>query len=128
VVGPFEHWYFFSETFSSLHALMDMTEQTVKTGGSSKQTQGNAALSVKPPATEQDIRSVLLQDVLELTARLEDATSEFEAVAGQIPSGLPHPDGVQRIKNASSKLSSARNELMKAHRRLNEHFGPDGIG
>ena len=82
---------------------------------------------MKPPATERDIRSVLLQDVLELTARFTEATGEFEAVTGQIPSGLPHPDGVQRIKNASNKLSTARNELMKAHRRLNEHVGPKGI-
>jgi hypothetical protein len=64
----------------------------------------------------------LLQDVLELTARVEEATRQFNAVM-QIPSGLPHPDGVQRIKNASSKLSIARNELMKAHSRLDEHLG-----
>ena len=76
----------------------------------------------RAPATDQQIRATLLQDVIELTARNEQATEEFEAVTGQIPSGLPHPDGVQRIKNASSKLSTARNELMKAHRRLNEHF------
>jgi hypothetical protein len=75
----------------------------------------------KPPATNQQIRSTLLRDVLELTARTEEATKEFEAVTGQIPSGLPHPDGVQRIKNASAKLSVARNELIKAHRRLDEH-------
>ena len=74
----------------------------------------------KPPATEQQVRNVLLQDVLELTARVEEATRQFNA-AMQIPSGLPHPDGVQRIKNASSKLSIARNELMKAHSRLEEH-------
>jgi hypothetical protein len=74
----------------------------------------------KPPATEQQILSTLLEDVIELTARTEQATEEFEAVTGQVPSGLPHPDGVQRIKNASSKLSVARNELMKAHRRLND--------
>ena len=76
----------------------------------------------KPPATEQQIRSILLQDLIELTARTEQATEEFEAVM-QIPSGLPHPDGVQRVKNASAKLSIARKELMKAHRRLDEHCG-----
>jgi hypothetical protein len=85
----------------------------------------------KPPATEQQIRSTLLQDVLELTARTEEATKEFEAVMGQIPSGLPHPDGTQRIKNASAKWSIARKELMKAHCRLNEHsgrgFAPDDL-
>ena len=76
----------------------------------------------KPPATEQQVRSTLLQDVLELTARVEEATQQFNAVM-KISSGLPHPDGVQRIKNASSKLSIARNELMKAHTRLEEHLG-----
>ena len=76
----------------------------------------------KPPATEQQIRATLLQDIIELTARNEQALEEFEAVAGQIPSGLPHPDGVQRIKNASAKLATARQELMKAHRRLDEHI------
>ena len=39
----------------------------------------------KPPATDQQIRSVLLQDVLELTARFTDASREFEVVTGQIP-------------------------------------------
>ena len=76
----------------------------------------------KPPATDHQVRSTLLQDVIELTARTEEAIKEFEAVTGKIPSNLPHPDGVQRIKNASNKLSTARNELMKAHRRLNEHI------
>jgi hypothetical protein len=74
----------------------------------------------KSPATEQQIRGTSLQDVIELTARTEEATKEFEAAMGQTPSGLPHPDGTQRIKNASAKLSIARNELMKAHRRLDE--------
>jgi hypothetical protein len=77
----------------------------------------------KPPATQQQILNTLLQDVIELTARTEQATEEFEDLMGQIPSGLPHPDGTQRIKNASAKLSIARNELMKAQRRLNDHSG-----
>lgn len=76
----------------------------------------------KPPATDQQIRATLLQDVIELTARHEKALEEFEAVTGQIPSGLPHPDGVQRIKNASAKLATARQELIKAHRHLDEHI------
>jgi hypothetical protein len=75
----------------------------------------------KPPATEQQVRTTLLQDVLEMTARVEEATRQFNDFM-QIPSGLPHPDGVQRIKDASHKLSIARNELMKAHSRLNEHI------
>lgn len=76
----------------------------------------------KPPATDQQIRATMLQDIIELTARNEQAIEEFEAATEQIPSGLPHPDGVQRIKNASAKLAIARQELMGAHRRLDEHF------
>jgi hypothetical protein len=81
----------------------------------------------KPPATEEQILSTLLQDVIELTARTEQATEEFEAIMGQIPTGLPHPDGTQRIKNASAKLSIARQELMKAHRRLDEYVSSGNV-
>ena len=77
----------------------------------------------KPPATEQQIRTTLFQDVFEATARNNEATREFEAVMGQFPSGLPHPDGAQRIKNASSSLTVARKEKMKAHDRLNDYLG-----
>ena len=62
----------------------------------------------EPPATGQQIRGTLLQDVFELTARTNEATREFEAVMGQIPSGLPYPDGTQQIKDVSSRLSTAR--------------------
>jgi len=68
----------FCETSLPLKALFAMTEETLKTGGSDKQPHWNAALSVKPPATEQQICSTSLQDVLELTARFDDATSEFD--------------------------------------------------
>ena len=77
----------------------------------------------RPPATDQQIRDILLQDVVERTAQNEQAIEEFEAIAGKIPSGIPHPDGVQRIKNASAKLATTRQELMKAHRRLDDHIG-----
>jgi len=82
----------------------------------------NARINPKPPATDQQIRSTLLQDILELTARIDAASAEFDEVMRQIPSDLPHPDGVLRIKNVSAKLSTARQELMKAHRRLDEHL------
>ena len=39
---------------------------------------------------------------------------------GQIPSGFPHPDGSQRIHNASRDLSTARKDLMRAHTRLDD--------
>ena len=39
---------------------------------------------------------------------------------GDIPSGLPHPDGSLRIQNAAHALAAARNEVMRAHSRLDE--------
>jgi len=39
----------------------------------------------KPPATDQQIRSTLLQDILELSARIDAAFSEFDEVMRQIP-------------------------------------------
>jgi hypothetical protein len=49
-------------------------------------------------------------------------TREFEAVMGQFPSGLPYPAGAKRIKNASSKLSAARERMVTAHHRLNDYL------
>jgi hypothetical protein len=74
----------------------------------------------------QDIRATLFQNVIEATARNNEAFGEFQAVMGQFPSGLPHPDGVQHINNASHRLAVARKEKMKAHVRLNDYLG-DGI-
>src|ERR1700751_1992782 len=82
----------------------------------------NARTVPKPAPTDQQIRSTLLQDISELTAQIDQAYAEFEEVMRQIPSDLPYPDGVQRMKNVSAKLSPARQELMKAHRRLDEHL------
>jgi hypothetical protein len=75
------------------------------------------------PLALEDTRDILLQAVFEATARNNEAFGEFQAVMGQFPSGLPHPDGVQRIKNASHKLSITRKEKMKADDRLNDYLG-----
>ena len=47
---------------------------------------------------------------------------EFQAVMSDIPSGLPHPDGTQRIHNASSQMKDAREGMMTAHKRLNDYL------
>ena len=84
-------------------------------------TCSNGLRKHRPPATDQEIRGTLFQDVLELTARTEEATKEFEVISGRICMDQPHPDDVERMKNAFLKLSTARKELMKAHQRLVEH-------
>jgi hypothetical protein len=54
--------------------------------------------------------------------RASAATATFNAVTSEIPSGIPHPDGTQRIHNASREMSQARVGLMIAHNRLNEYL------
>ena len=57
------------------------------------------------------------------TARVNAASEAFIAVMGDVPSGLPHSEGTQRIHNASRELSEARKDVMKAHTRLNDFLG-----
>src|SRR5258708_4775687 len=75
---------------------------------------------VKLSPTKRETRAKLVHSLHEATMRTEAATEAFTAVTGDIPSGLPQPDGVQRIHNASRNLSVARDEMMKAHKRLND--------
>jgi hypothetical protein len=79
--------------------------------------------SRKPPSPDRHARTTLFQEFLEATARVNAASEAFIAVMGDIPSGLSHPDGTQRIHNASRELSAARKEVMKAHTRLNDFLG-----
>jgi hypothetical protein len=67
---------------------------------------------------ERQIRTILIHDVTEATELAHAASEAFDAIMADVPSGLPHPDGTQRIHNASRKLSAARTEMMTAHRRL----------
>jgi hypothetical protein len=46
---------------------------------------------------------------------------------GDIPSGLPQPDGSLRIQNAARALAAARNEVMQAHSRLNEFLARGAV-
>ena len=74
-----------------------------------------------PPA-EQNIRDVLQQELRAATARAHAATDAFNAIMGDIPSALPHPDGTQRIHNIYRELSIARREMMEAHTRLGDYL------
>jgi hypothetical protein len=74
----------------------------------------------KPPAPSPSVRSILHEDLIAATKQNCEALREFDEAIGQFPSGLPHPDGVQRIKNASNKLTVARKEMGTAHNRLDD--------
>ena len=58
--------------------------------------------------------------MIDATAEKNEASDEFDIVMGHFPSGLPHPDGSQRIANSSQRLSIARKKAMIAHTRLTD--------
>ena len=74
----------------------------------------------KPPPTLEKVRNQLQQELKDATERAATASAAFLTVTSQVPSGLPHPDGTQRIRNISHELAFARTALMRAHARLDE--------
>ena len=68
------------------------------------------------------IRERLTADVLNTTAKKNEAFRRFEATMLHFPSGMPHPDGVQRIKNVSNNLTVARKEMQSAYTRLKDYL------
>jgi hypothetical protein len=73
-----------------------------------------------PPPSLEKVRNQLQQELKNATERAATASAAFLEVTNQVPSGLPHPDGTQRIRNISHELAFARTELMRAHSRLDE--------
>src|SRR3954447_11268604 len=83
------------------------------------------AAAPKPPAPKpspnpDEVRSKLQQALKDATERAARASTAFLEVTSQVPSGLPHPDGTQRIRNISHELAFARTALMRAHSRLDD--------
>jgi hypothetical protein len=74
----------------------------------------------KDSLTEEQIRDALQAELLAATEKVAIASDEFKAITAEIPSGLPHPDGVQSIQNAMHEVIASHNELMRAHRRVSE--------
>jgi exonuclease VII small subunit len=72
--------------------------------------------------TEPEIRTILKEELAKAMESALKASETFFAVMTDIPSGIPHPDGVQRIHNASHNLSLARGKMAAAHSRLNEYL------
>src|SRR5258708_33888261 len=72
--------------------------------------------------TETQIHTVLKDELAVATEQAVQATETFFRVTTEIPSGLPHPDGTQRIHNASHDMSQARVRMSLAHKRLNDYL------
>jgi hypothetical protein len=75
-----------------------------------------------PPATKREIAAALLQSLLVAVSLNDEAAREFDNAL----SGKHHPNGVQRIRDASARLSLSREEMMAAHTRF-DNFIEHGI-
>jgi hypothetical protein len=63
----------------------------------------------------------ILKDEFETAKqKMNLASRRFNEVVRDIPSGLPHPDGTQRIHNLGRELADAREKLAAAIARLND--------
>ena len=81
---------------------------------------GAKAVNPRPTSAESQIRLNLLQEVRQATDRVNAASESFSMIIKDIPSDVPHPDSALRITKASRELSTAREEMLRAHRRLND--------
>lgn len=86
----------------------------------------------QPSLGASPIQQKLLQEVRRATDRVNAAAEGFSQILKDVPSNLPSPDGTFRITQASHELSTARAEMMKAHRRLNDFLSrgvvPEDLG
>ena len=76
----------------------------------------------------EETRASLIQNLEDATLRADAASEAFQKVLADIPSNIPHPDGVQRIKNASQQLTKARDEMMEANRLLDDYISRKRTG
>lgn len=68
----------------------------------------------------QSIFEILRAEVDRASQEYAKAKQNFWHISADVPTGLPHPDGRQRIENASHAQTSAMIAYTRALRRFNE--------
>jgi hypothetical protein len=90
------------------------------------------AATLSPLAALEKVHDLLQQELRAAAERAATASAAFLDVTSQVPSGLPHPDGTQRIRNIAHELAFARTELMRAHSRMDAFLvsgiAPEDLG
>jgi hypothetical protein len=66
------------------------------------------------------ISEILRADVDRTLDEYNKAKQNFWLIAADVPSGLPHPDGMQRVRNASRAQTFAMDAYATALKRLNQ--------
>ena len=67
----------------------------------------------------EEIEEILRAELERARSRCESARAEFTRVCNDIPSGIPHRDGTQRILNASLEQTVAQEAFAAALKRFN---------
>jgi|SRR3954468_11105816 hypothetical protein len=66
----------------------------------------------------RDLKATLLLDLKNAILRAVEANTAFLSTINDV---LPGADGTQQVHNASHQLTTARDQMMNAHRRLNDY-------
>jgi hypothetical protein len=69
------------------------------------------ACSNTPIPPKRTIHTRLIEELADATAEHSAAAAAYNEVMWEIPSAIPHPDGVQRIRSVSHELSVAKKRL-----------------
>ena len=72
------------------------------------------------------VHRILQEEFHAAVQRRDLASAYFDEVRRAVPSGLPHPDGTQLIRNASRDYSAALDGLTRAVLRVT-HFEVTGV-
>jgi len=80
----------------------------------------SGAVAQHAQANPEEIRQVLQEDFDAAQDRGIEASKLFAEVMSDIPSGIPHPDGTDRIRLASREYSASRDAATAAMKRLSD--------
>lgn len=70
----------------------------------------------------EQILEKLRSDIAAARERRDAANLYFDEVTRNLPSGIPHPDGVVRIEQASRECSSAREAVRLAYEKFTNYL------
>ena len=70
--------------------------------------------------TREEIHTVLRDDIVRANDASRTASDAFAEILNDVPSGIPHTDGKQRLRNASIACAVARTRESLAMKRYHD--------
>jgi DNA-directed RNA polymerase subunit RPC12/RpoP len=84
-------------------------------------------ITASKPGEIRSVHTKLVQALMDATSEHSAATAAYNRAMWDIPSAIPHPDGVQRIHSISQALSVSKQGLARAHSRLADFLDTGAI-